>query len=211
MNESVSIRREFRAGDLDLILAIHDRVYRRENGVDERFVEMVRGALILADRRGFPGPRERVWMVERDGVFNGCLALTDEGDGLAMVRWFVLDPALRGNGLGRRLLGELLEEAQVNGYTKVCLETFSELRAAAHLYRDHGFAVVGADTGPRWGRDEITYQRYELELGDPARRVPGMPTRGAQSTSTTAPPRRGSPPPLSVPSESRATACTPPK
>ena len=36
-----------------------------------------------------------------------------------------------------------------------------DLRAAAHLYREHGFELVGAETGPRWGRAEITYQRYE--------------------------------------------------
>jgi GNAT superfamily N-acetyltransferase len=210
MNGQLSIRREARAGDLERIVDMHARIYVRENGVNQRFVEMVSGAVELAARRGFPGPRERIWIVERDGAFSGSLALTDEGNGLAMVRWFVLEPSLRGVGLGRRLLGELLAEAEAAGYSQVCLETFSELRAAAHLYRDHGFEVVGSDTGPRWGRDKITYQRYELELGEPDRRPP-VPARQAQSTSTTAPPRRGSPPPLSVPSVSRATACTPPK
>jgi N-acetylglutamate synthase-like GNAT family acetyltransferase len=207
----LNIRRELRAGDLERIVSMHARIYGRENGVDQRFVEKVAGAVELAARRGFPGRRERIWIVERDGVFSGSLALTDEGAGLAMVRWFVLEPSLRGNGLGRRLLGELLAEAEAAGYSRVCLETFSELRAAAHLYRAHGFEVVGADTAPRWGRDEITYQRYELELRERDRHAPGVPAEGAQSTSTTAPPRRGSPPPLSVPSGSRATACTPPK
>ena len=210
MNGQLNIRREMRAGDLERIVDMHARIYGRENGVNQRFVEKVSGAVELAARRGFPGPRERIWIVERDGAFSGSLALTDEGEGLAMVRWFVLEPSLRGEGLGRQLLGELLAEAEAAGYSRVCLETFSELRAAAHLYRDHGFEVVGSDTGPRWGRDEITYQRYELELHDSDDEA-GAPLRGAQSTSTTAPPRRGSPPPLSVPSESRATACTPPK
>src|SRR2546426_670182 len=36
--------------------------------------------------------------------------------------------------------------------------------AAAHLYGERGFRVVSAETGPRWGRAEITYQRYEAEL-----------------------------------------------
>jgi N-acetylglutamate synthase-like GNAT family acetyltransferase len=173
MKGQPKIRRELRDGDLEGIVAMHRRIYRRENDVDERFVEKVSGAVELAARRGFPGPRERLWIVERDGAFGGCLALTDEGEGLAMVRWFVLEPSLRGNGLGRRLLGELLAEAGAAGYSRVCLETFSELRAAAHLYRDHGFEVVGADTGPRWGRDEITYQRYELELCEPDGRAHG--------------------------------------
>ncbi|MGH2924253.1 MAG: GNAT family N-acetyltransferase, partial [Solirubrobacterales bacterium] len=64
----------------------------------------------------------------------------------------------------RRLLAELLAKAREDGYRLVWLETFSELRAAAHLYRDHGFEVVSEDAAPRWGREAITYQRYELEL-----------------------------------------------
>jgi ribosomal protein S18 acetylase RimI-like enzyme len=145
---------------------MHRRIYRRENGVDERFVEKVTDATELVAGRGFPRSNERIWIVERDGTFSGSLALTDEGDGVATVRWFVLEPSLRGAGLGRRLLGELLDAARAERYSRVRLETFSELRAAAHLYREHGFREVKADTAPRWGRDEITYQHYELELGD---------------------------------------------
>ena len=103
-------------------------------------------------------------IVEREGKHAGSLAMTDEGDGVACVRFFVLEPELRGEGLGRRLLRELLDAARARGFERVVLETFSELTAAAHLYREHGFQVTGAETGPRWGRAEITYQRYELAL-----------------------------------------------
>jgi GNAT superfamily N-acetyltransferase len=114
--------------------------------------------------RGWPSEREAVWIVERDGALAGSIGLTDEGEGVVMLRWFLLDPALRGGGLGRRLVGEALEHAERFGFGLLRLETFSELRAAAHLYRAHGLEVVSADTRPRWGRDEITYQRYELTL-----------------------------------------------
>jgi GNAT superfamily N-acetyltransferase len=166
MGEGLTIRRDPRVGDLDRIVAMHARVYGAENGVDARFVEMVAAAVARARERGFPSRRERIWIVEHDGAFSGSLALTDEGDGEAMVRWFLLRPSLRGAGLGRRLLGELLAEARSQSYQRVCLETFSELEAAAHLYRDHGFELVSADTAPRWGREAITYQRYELALRD---------------------------------------------
>jgi GNAT superfamily N-acetyltransferase len=194
LSDSVNIRREFRAGDLDQIVSMHGRVYSRENGVDPTFKKMVAASVDRAASRGFPSDREGIWIVERDGVFSGSMAFTDEGDGVAMVRWVLLEPSLRGAGLGRRLLGELLAEVEALGYSLVRLETFSELRAAAHLYRAHGFEVVTSDTRPRWGRDEITYQHYELDLV------------AAQSTSMTAPPRRGAPPPARAPSGSRATA-----
>jgi GNAT superfamily N-acetyltransferase len=159
-----SIRRELRPGDLGAIIEHHGLLYAREYGVDSGFEAHVAAAVARAALRGFPRDTEAIWIVERDGRHAGSLALTDEGDGVACVRFFVLDAELRGTGLGRRLLGELLETARGAGFDTAVLETFSDLRAAAHLYLDHGFRVTGEETGPRWGRAEITYQRYELEL-----------------------------------------------
>jgi GNAT superfamily N-acetyltransferase len=157
-----TIRREQRPGDLGAIVEHHGRVYAREHGVDSSFEAHVAAAVARAALRGFPRDREALWIVERDGAHAGSLVLTDEGNGVACVRFFVLDPDLRGTGLGRLLLGELLDTARAAGFDRAVLETFSELRAAAHLYRDHGFRLTDSETGPRWGRAEITYQRYEL-------------------------------------------------
>ena len=102
--------------------------------------------------------------MERDGDFAGCLGLTDEGSGLAALRWVLLHPSVRGRGLGRRLIGEAVAAAEEHGYETLGLETFSELRTAAHLYREQGFELIWEEPAPRWGREEITYQRYELSL-----------------------------------------------
>ena len=162
MSPDPRILRELRPGDLGAIVAHHGRVYGDEYGVDATFEAHVASTVARAVLRGFPSPRETIYLVELDGEHAGSLALTDEGGGLAMLRWFVLDPQLRGSGLGRRLIAELLELAEWIGYERIALETFSELSAAAHLYHSFGFEVVRAETGPRWGRSEITYQRYEL-------------------------------------------------
>jgi ribosomal protein S18 acetylase RimI-like enzyme len=169
-----SIRRELRPGDLGAIIEHHGRLYAREYGLDTGMEAHVAAAVAEAALRGFTRDTEAIWIVELDGRHAGSLAMTDEGEGVACVRFFLLDPELRGDGLGRRLLRELLETARARGFELVVLETFSELEAAAHLYREHGFRVVGAETGPRWGRAEITYQRYEANLavsGTPHRRV----------------------------------------
>ena len=164
MSPDPAIRRRLHAGDLGAIIAHHGRVYGEEHGVDSTFEGYVASSVARAALRGFPSSREAIRLVELDGEHAGSLALTDEGNGTAAIRWFVLSPEVRGRGLGRQLLGEVLARAAEVGYSRVYLETFSELEAAAHLYRDHGFELVSADAAPRWGREQITYQRYELDL-----------------------------------------------
>jgi ribosomal protein S18 acetylase RimI-like enzyme len=164
-----TIRDELRPGDLDAIVAHHRRVYGQEYGVDSRFGDFVAAAVARAEERGFPADRETIRVVELDGEHVGSIALTDEGDDEAAIRWVVFSPEIRGNGLGRRLVGEMLAFAEDHGYMRVWLETFSELQAAAHLYLERGFVVTSTDTAPRWGRESITMQRYELELADRAK------------------------------------------
>jgi GNAT superfamily N-acetyltransferase len=164
-----TIRSELRPGDMDAIVAHHRKVYGEEYGVDSRFGDFVATAVARASGRGFPTERETIRIVELDGEHVGSMGLSDEGNDEAAIRWVVLSPEARGFGLGRRLLGEMLDFAEENGYHRVWLETFSELTTAAHLYRDTGFVLTAADTAPRWGRDAITMQRYELELEARAR------------------------------------------
>jgi ribosomal protein S18 acetylase RimI-like enzyme len=158
------IRRELRPGDLGAIVAHHGLLYSREYGLDATFEAHVGASVAAAGERGWPGPREGLWIVEREGAHAGSLALTDEGDSKAALRWFALDRELRGQGLGRRLVDEAVSAAERIGYSSIGLETFSELTAAAHLYRSHGFGLRWTKPAARWGRDEIAYQRYELNF-----------------------------------------------
>jgi GNAT superfamily N-acetyltransferase len=163
-----SVRRELRPGDLGAIIAHHGRVYAAEYGVDQTFEAHVAASVAAAGKRGFPREHEGIWIVEHRGAHAGSIGLTDEGEGLATVRWVVLDPAVRGQGLGRRLVSEVVEFARESGFERVCLETFSELTTAARIYRSHGFELQSEQSGPRWGRETINYQRYELVLEPPS-------------------------------------------
>jgi GNAT superfamily N-acetyltransferase len=161
----VTVRRELRDGDRDAIVALHQRIYPSGYGVGQSFVDDVAAALDGVIARDWPErPGDGVWIVERDGEFRGCLALSDEGGGEGRVRFFLLAPELRGDGIGRRLLDELLENARDAGYDRLVLATFQDLTVAAHLYRSRGFRLVREDRGPRWGREDFNYQHYELTL-----------------------------------------------
>lgn len=156
---SVTIRRELREGDREAIVRMHRTVYAAEYGLGGSFAADVDVEFGRARELGWPD-RGGAWMAERGGRLAGTLALIEEGPATAQLRWFLLEPALRGQGLGARLLGELIAEADAAGYRLIRLKTFSELRAAAHLYRSHGFAVVESRRDDRWGR-ELELQSYE--------------------------------------------------
>jgi GNAT superfamily N-acetyltransferase len=159
-----TIRRDLRPGDLGEIVRHHGRMYLEQYGLDSTFEGHVAASVAGAGKRPFPRENEGIWIVERDGEHAGSIGLTDEGDGLAMLRWVVLDPELRGRGIGRRLVEEVLAFAEAAGYERVALETFSDLTAAARIYRSNGFELQWEETRPRWGRETITYQGYELNF-----------------------------------------------
>lgn len=159
-----TIRRNLRPGDLGAIVTHHGRMYLEQYGLNAEFEAKVAASVADAATQGFPRENEGIWIVERDGRHAGSIGLTGEGDGLAMLRWVVLDPELRGRGLGRRLIEEVVAFAESAGYERIALETFSDLTTAARIYRSVGFEVEWEQRGPRWGRDDVTYQRYELEL-----------------------------------------------
>ena len=93
----------------------------------------------------------------------GSLGLTDAGGGLGHVRWFALEPALRGRGLGRQLIGELLDLAREQDMRRLELGTFSALSTAARIYRGVGFRVTEEYERTDWG-PPITFQHYALDL-----------------------------------------------
>ncbi len=159
-----TIRREFRDSDADAIVELHRRVYVPEYDRNERFVADVAQTVEEALAHGWPTVGDGgVWLVERDGAVQGSVALTDEGDGVGQVRWVVFDPSVRGHGLGRALVSELVDHARAVGMGKLELTTFRALTTAAGIYRSLGFRVVWERERDDWG-PTVTYQGYELIL-----------------------------------------------
>lgn len=162
----LTIRRALRPGDPAAIEALHAEVYGREYGLGRAFSDSVARSVAAAADTGWPDAHGAVWLIdgERAGELAGALALTrEQPPALGTVHWFVLAPSLRGHGLGRSMLAELLDTAREQRMQRLQLETFSALTAAAHLYRGVGFEVVWSAEFEDWG-PPITVQRYELAL-----------------------------------------------
>jgi GNAT superfamily N-acetyltransferase len=161
---AMTVRSDLRPGDLGAVVHLHGVLYAREYGFDPTFEAYVAGPLAEFVRAAAPG--ERLWLAERDGRLVGCVAIVAAGARVAQLRWFLVDPAVRGVGLGKRLLQDALSFSRDQGYQSVMLWTVSALMAAAHLYQSAGFHKVQEKRGYLWGVDVIEEQ-YELVLTEP--------------------------------------------
>jgi ribosomal protein S18 acetylase RimI-like enzyme len=160
---AVRIRSMLQPGDLGAIIRLHGTVYATEYGWDHTLEAMV--AQGLAAFTLAHDAASRLWVAERDGAVAGCIAIAAQPDGSAQLRWFLVDPACRGAGIGRVLLDEALAFCRAGAFPSVFLLTEKGLAAAAHLYRSAGFRVTREDTHVRWGAT-VTEQRYDLALRD---------------------------------------------
>jgi len=156
------LRCDLRPGDLGRVLLFHGVCYRQEFGWDHTFEGYVAESLARFALSYDPG-RERLWLAEDGDQLAGCIAIVAHDPQQAQLRWFLVDPAWRGQGLGRTLFDEAIQFARDCGYGSVFLWTVSGLQAAAHLYRSAGFVRTEQDTHELWG-DRLTEERYDLRL-----------------------------------------------
>ena len=73
------------------------------------------------------------------GCIVGCGGLRPAAGGDVELRKMYLLPEARGQGLGKRLLEELIAAARAGGHRRIVLDTASVLKEAIALYRKRGF------------------------------------------------------------------------
>jgi GNAT superfamily N-acetyltransferase len=93
----------------------------------------------------------------------GSIAIIEDSNEVAQIRWFLLTPELRGKGVGKRLIQEAITFCQEQGFKRVFLWTTSDLVDAARLYSSAGFILTESETHEIWGK-LVTEQRYDLVL-----------------------------------------------
>jgi GNAT superfamily N-acetyltransferase len=156
------IRHQLQPGDIGAVVRLHGTVYAVEQGWGHAFEAYVAEGLGRFAASLDP-TRDRLWIAETGSDVVGSIAIVDQGDGTAQLRWFVVDPRARGQGLGGQLLAAALSFCRERRHTNVFLWTVSELHAAAHLYRRAGFELVEETRHEAWGTVN-TLQTYRVQL-----------------------------------------------
>jgi L-amino acid N-acyltransferase len=124
-------------------------------------------------------PEQRLWITDRSGAHAVLVAVDDAGDvaGFASLSPYKDRPAYRttvedsvyvarthqGRGVGRLLLGELLDVATIHGFHTVVARIVAGHDASIGLHARHGFVQVGTEreVGRKFGRwlDVVVMQR----------------------------------------------------
>ncbi|SNR91190.1 Predicted N-acetyltransferase YhbS [Geodermatophilus saharensis] len=134
-------------------------VYRDERLASEEYLGQ------LADVEHRAGRSQL--LVARDGgrvvgavalVLDGDFGEVTAGDDEAAFRMLVVDPAVRGRGVGESLVRVCLDRARAAGKRRVVLSTDPRMTAAHRLYDRLGFTrLPGRDWSPRPGIDLLVY------------------------------------------------------
>jgi DNA-binding MarR family transcriptional regulator/GNAT superfamily N-acetyltransferase len=157
-----AILREPGPGDMGWVVQSHGSLYASEYGFDASFEGLV-AEITAKFLASFDASRERCWIADLDGTPVGSIFLVRHTDDIAKLRLLLVDPAGRGQGLGKRLVAECISFAQACGYRKITLWTQSILAAARRIYRDAGFELVATEPHRSFGQSLIG-ETWEREL-----------------------------------------------
>lgn len=160
--DDIVIRTSLQPGDIGLVTWMHGKIYQQETGYGLQFESYVAGGLHEFVEQ-FNPTNNAVWIGEHKGKLIGFLALMNRGE-WAQLRYFIIDPAYRGIGLGRKLMDLYVAFLNKSGYTKSYLMTTGELPTAAHLYTSYGFKLVHSEPTIGVFGKKVEEQRYELRL-----------------------------------------------
>jgi len=141
--------------------ALQTRYYARDHAFGVIF-EAGRLADIAGFVARFDAARDGVWVAVDRGEVLGTIVIDGGSTGdptSAQLRWFIVGDALRGRGMGRRMMQAAMDFASAR-YARVVLGTFSALDAARHLYEEFGFHRVLERPTTQWG-PEVLEQHWE--------------------------------------------------
>ena len=97
----------------------------------------------VANLPGEYSPPEGIILVAYEGTeIAGCVALRKLEEGTWEMKRLYVRPHFRGEGIGKRLSTEIIEEARKRGYQRMRLDTMPSMQNAIKLYRTLGFREI---------------------------------------------------------------------
>ena len=154
----ISIRTSLRAGDMGYVIYLHGSLYHLEYQYGVEFEHYVAKGLNEFYQH-YDVAKDRLWIAEHKNKMVGFILLMHREEA-AQLRYFIIEPAYRGIGLGKKLICLFMDFLQEAGYASAYLWTTRELSAAAALYTRHGFTLTEEKESENFGK-KVIEQRYD--------------------------------------------------
>lgn len=158
--DSIRIEEGYQTGAIGRIVEMHATYYSRHAGFGQFFeTQVATGVAGFASR--IERPCNGLWLARFAGRIVGSVAIDGEdmGTDIAHLRWFIVDEAMRGTGIGRKLLAKAIGFCDDAGFAQTRLWTFAGLNAARSLYERTGFSLAEERPGAQWGKT-VTEQLF---------------------------------------------------
>jgi len=149
------VLRPHAVGDMGWVTERHGVFYGQAYGWAPK-IEAVTARICADFLDNFDPERERCWIAERGGERVGSVFLVKESEDVARLRLLLLEPAARGEGLGKRLVEECICFAREKGYREIVLWTHEVLTAARAIYAAAGFELVDSYIHDDFGKPEVS-------------------------------------------------------
>ena len=163
--------RAHRPGDMGWVVERHGVLYGEEYGWGGLFEALV-ADIVAQFLRNYDAKRERCWIAERrihdHGERVGSVFVVRQSDSVAKLRLLLIEPGVRGAGLGTRLVEECIAFAREAGYRKLVLWTHANLLAARAIYTKLGFRQVKSEPHRQFGVP-VVGEYWQLSLKPPRR------------------------------------------
>lgn len=161
--DKITLISRYVPGAIGRIAEMHATYYAANWGLDLYFEAKM--ATEVADFfRHYQPNRDGTWLAMADGRIVGSICINGadaDGEG-ARLRWFLIEPAYHGLGLGHQLLQEAVAFCDQQQFKRVYLTTFAGLDAARHLYEAYGFTFCGQSDGQELtGKPSFVEQYFE--------------------------------------------------
>ncbi|MCB2149375.1 MAG: GNAT family N-acetyltransferase [Deltaproteobacteria bacterium] len=163
---SVTVTRGYIPGAIGRIAELHGTYYATHWGFG-LFFEAKVATELSAFLTAYNPDRDALWVATIDGRVEGGIVIdgSHAAESGAHLRWFILSDALRGKGIGRRLIDRAVDFCMGKAYRRIFLWTFEGLDVARHLYESVGFSLTRQQKGSGWGT-EVNEQMFECRLSD---------------------------------------------
>ena len=156
---NVDIIRGYVPGMIGDIIRLHVDYYCQNWGLGLNFEAAVAQHITIFMQR-YDDQRDGIWTISQHQRIVASIIIDGSGEenDEARLRYFIVGDAIRGKGMGKRLMQTAIDFCDNRQLKRVYLKTFEGLDAARHLYESFGFALYN-ETWEK-GVKEQYFERY---------------------------------------------------